>query len=54
MAGAATVFPENVAAGLALADQALLLSGFTQEDAARVITAVRAELNPELRGRVGI
>nr|MDQ3959384.1 NAD-binding protein [Pseudomonadota bacterium] len=54
MAGAAAVFPENVAAGLALADQALLLSGFTQEDAARVITEVRAELNPELRGRVGI
>jgi K+:H+ antiporter len=54
VAGAAAVFPENLAAGLALADQALLFSGFTQEDAARVITSVRAELNPELRGRIGI
>jgi monovalent cation:H+ antiporter-2, CPA2 family len=54
VAGAAAVFPENLAAGLALADQALLFSGFTQEEAARVITSVRAELNPELRGRIGI
>jgi CPA2 family monovalent cation:H+ antiporter-2 len=54
MGGIAAVFPENLAAGLALADQALILSGFTQEDAARVITEVRARLNPELSGRVGV
>jgi CPA2 family monovalent cation:H+ antiporter-2 len=54
MAGAAAVFPENLAAGLELAHQALLLNGFTQDDAAGVITKVRAELNPELRGRVGV
>jgi K+:H+ antiporter len=53
-AGAAAVFPENLAAGLALAHQALLLTGFTQDDAAGVITKVRAELNPELHGRVGM
>jgi monovalent cation:H+ antiporter-2, CPA2 family len=53
-AGAAIVFPENFAAGLALADQVLLLSGFTQEDAAKVVTTVRAELSPELTGRIGL
>ena len=53
-AGAGTVFPENFAAGLALADQVLLSCGFPQDNAANVITAVRAELNPELIGRVGI
>src|SRR5712675_1854628 len=53
-AGAGTVFPENFAAGLALADQVLLSCGFSQDNAANVITAVRAELNPELIGRVGI
>jgi CPA2 family monovalent cation:H+ antiporter-2 len=53
-AGAGTVFPENFAAGLALADQVLLSCGFSQDNAASVITAVRAELNPELIGRVGI
>ena len=52
-AGASTVFPENVAAGLALADQVLLVCGFSQDTAANIVTAVRAELNPELRGRVG-
>jgi CPA2 family monovalent cation:H+ antiporter-2 len=52
-AGANTVFPENVAAGLALADQVLLVCGFSQVDAANIVTAVRAELHPELRGRVG-
>jgi K+:H+ antiporter len=54
MAGAAAVFPENLAAGLALAHQALLLTGFTQDDTAGVITKVRAEPNPELLGRVGV
>ena len=53
-AGASVVFPENLAAGLALAHQVLLFSGFTQDDASRVITTVRAELNPELRGHVGV
>jgi CPA2 family monovalent cation:H+ antiporter-2 len=53
-AGAGTVFPENFAAGLTLADQVLLSCGFSQEDAAAVVTTVRAELNPELIGRVGI
>lgn len=52
-AGASTVFPENVAAGLALADQVLLVCGFSQDDAASIVTAVRAELHPELRGHVG-
>lgn len=53
-AGATVVFPENLAAGLALADQALLLGGLSQEQAARVITEVRAELNPELVGYNGL
>jgi CPA2 family monovalent cation:H+ antiporter-2 len=53
-AGATVVFPENIAAGLALADQVLLLTGLSQEQAANIITEVRAELNPELQGRVGI
>jgi CPA2 family monovalent cation:H+ antiporter-2 len=52
-AGASTVFPENVAAGLALANQVLLVCGLSQDDAANIVTAVRAELHPELRGRVG-
>lgn len=52
--GATVVFPENLAAGLALADQSLLLCGLTREEAARIITTLRAELNPELQQRVGI
>lgn len=52
-AGAGTVFPENIAAGLALADQVLLVCGFSQDNAANIVTTVRAELHPELRGRVG-
>ena len=46
------MFPENLAAGLALADQVLLLNGLDQEQAAKLVTEVRVELNPELRGRV--
>ncbi|MEO3385386.1 cation:proton antiporter [Mesorhizobium sp. CAU 1741] len=38
------VFPENLAAGLSLADQALLLCGKTQEEAASIVGAVRAKL----------
>jgi CPA2 family monovalent cation:H+ antiporter-2 len=53
-AGVHTVFPENFAAGLALADQVLLVCGFSQDNAAKIVTTVRAELNPELRGRVGL
>ncbi|MFZ1430649.1 MAG: cation:proton antiporter [Geminicoccaceae bacterium] len=52
--GANVVFPENLAAGLALADQILLLSGLSQEQAASIVTEIRAELNPELQGRVGV
>jgi CPA2 family monovalent cation:H+ antiporter-2 len=53
-AGADVIFPENLAAGLALADQSLLLCGISQEEAGRIITTLRAEFNPELRHRVGI
>jgi CPA2 family monovalent cation:H+ antiporter-2 len=53
-AGATVVFPENLAAGLALADQSLLLCGLTRQEAGQIITTLRAELNPELRDRVGI
>ena len=53
-AGAKIVFPENLAAGLALADQSLLLCGLTQEEARTITTTLRAELNPQLRERVGI
>jgi len=41
---ATAVFPENLAAGLELADRALLLCGKTQDDAARLVNTVRAEL----------
>jgi monovalent cation:H+ antiporter-2, CPA2 family len=44
---ATAVFPENLAAGLALADRALLLCGKTQDDAARIVNTVRAELIQE-------
>lgn len=53
-AGAKVVFPENLAAGLALADQSLLLCGLAQEEARKIITTLRAEFNPELWGRVVI
>ena len=52
--GADVVFPENLAAGLGLADQALLLWGLDQQEAARVVTALRATLNPELAGSGGL
>jgi CPA2 family monovalent cation:H+ antiporter-2 len=52
--GAEVVFPENLAAGLALADQALLLCGLDQEAAARVVTGLRERLNPELIGSAGV
>jgi len=52
--GADAVFPENLAAGLGLADQALLLCGLDQDSAGRVVTGLRERLNPELTGAVGI
>lgn len=52
--GADVVFPENLAAGLGLADQTLLLWGLDQREAARVVTALRAMLNPELAGSGGL
>jgi monovalent cation:H+ antiporter-2, CPA2 family len=52
--GANVVFPENLAAGLALADQTLLLCGVAQQEVGKIITTLRAELNPELRDRVGV
>jgi CPA2 family monovalent cation:H+ antiporter-2 len=52
--GAGTVFPENLAAGLALADQILVQQGKTKDEAARIITQVRGALNPELGDRVGL
>ncbi len=53
-AGATAVFPENLAAGLALGNQALLLLGRSHEEAARVVTELRALLNPELEGHLGL
>ena len=53
-AGATVVFRENLAAGLALADQSLLLCGLSQQEAGQIITTLRAELDPELRERFGI
>jgi CPA2 family monovalent cation:H+ antiporter-2 len=52
--GADVVFPENLAAGLGLADQALLLSGLDQDAAARLVTELRAKLNPELAASAGL
>ncbi len=53
-AGADTVFPENLAAGLGLADQALLLCGLDQAAAAGVITELRGRLSPGLIGGAGV
>lgn len=52
--GATAVFPENLAAGLALGNQALLLLGRAHEEAARVVTELRVLLNPELEGHLGV
>jgi CPA2 family monovalent cation:H+ antiporter-2 len=52
--GATAVFPENLAAGFALAHQALLQHGFSQTDAARFVTAVRRKLNPDFRSKAGV
>jgi CPA2 family monovalent cation:H+ antiporter-2 len=53
-AGADTVFPENLAAGLGLADQALLLCGLDQAAAAQVITDLRGRLSPALITGAGV
>jgi CPA2 family monovalent cation:H+ antiporter-2 len=53
-AGVVAIFPESLAAGLALADQALLLAGFTQDQAAQIIRKVRAALNPRLDKVLGL
>ncbi len=53
-AGANTVFPENLAAGLGLADEALLLCGLDQAAAARVITELRGRLSPALIAGAGV
>ncbi|PTQ12193.1 sodium:proton exchanger [Sphingomonas oleivorans] len=47
-AGATRIFPENLAAGLALAMQTLLMLGIPAQDADAKIHALRTELNPEL------
>ncbi|MFL0585511.1 NAD-binding protein [Sphingomonas olei] len=49
-AGATHVFPENLAAGLALATQTLITLGVPARDAVERIRALRVELNPELAG----
>jgi CPA2 family monovalent cation:H+ antiporter-2 len=52
--GAEVVFPENLAAGLGLADQTLLLCGLDQDAAARVVTDLRERLDPRLAGAGGV
>jgi CPA2 family monovalent cation:H+ antiporter-2 len=48
-AGATRILPENLAAGLALAAQALATLGLAPHEVEARIAAARAELNPELR-----
>jgi CPA2 family monovalent cation:H+ antiporter-2 len=48
-AGATRILPENLAAGLELAAQALATLGLAPHEAEARIAAARAELNPELR-----
>jgi CPA2 family monovalent cation:H+ antiporter-2 len=52
-AGASVVYPENLAAGLGLGDQALLLFGLSQDEAAQAVASVRLALYPELGECVG-
>ena len=47
-AGATHIFPENLAAGLALATQTLIALGMPVHDAVERIRTLRIELNPEL------
>jgi CPA2 family monovalent cation:H+ antiporter-2 len=53
-AGATVVFPEHLAAGLALAGQLLRLGGHSEEQTAHILTRARAQLTPALGGHVGI
>lgn len=53
-AGAHAVFVEAHAAGLALADEALVFAGFDRRHADEVVAQVRAELNPELAGYLNL
>lgn len=48
-AGASHIFPENYAAGLGLAAQALMSLGVPPAEAMGKIRSIRAELSPELR-----
>ncbi len=48
-AGASHIFPENFAAGLGLAAQALMSLGVPPAEAMEKIRSIRAELSPELR-----
>ncbi|MDP8914742.1 MAG: cation:proton antiporter [Pseudomonadota bacterium] len=48
-AGATHIFPENLAAGLALAAQTMMVLGVPPREALARVRAVRSELNPELR-----
>lgn len=47
-AGATHIFPENLAAGMALATQTLIVLGIPAREALERIRTLRAELNPEL------
>jgi CPA2 family monovalent cation:H+ antiporter-2 len=53
-AGATVVFPEHLAAGLALAGQVLRLRGHSEEQAASILTSARARISPQLGDHVGI
>ena len=53
-AAVTAVFPESLAVGLALGNQALLLLGRSHEEAARVVSELRALFNPELAGHIGV
>ena len=48
-AGATHIFPENMAAGLALAVQTMIIWGVSPREALVRVQAIRSELNPELR-----
>ena len=52
--GADVVHPENLAAALQLADQALLLSGVDRTAAARLVAELRARMNPGLAKSAGV
>jgi CPA2 family monovalent cation:H+ antiporter-2 len=47
-AGASVVYPENLAAGLALASQALVLCGLREDKASEFVMKSRAALSSEL------